>query len=58
VESSRCDAEPTIQGENRIWGGCTATMREGGGAPVTAKLFGAILERGGRFKILSYANDL
>jgi hypothetical protein len=54
-----CDPEPRVQGANRLWRGCRATARdpEGGGTTET-RLFGAILERGGHFKFLSYQNDL
>jgi hypothetical protein len=53
----RCDPNPTVEGENRLWTGCVVTLGRDGAAPVTLRLFGAILERGGRFAILSYAND-
>jgi hypothetical protein len=53
----RCDPNPTIEGDNRLWTGCVVTLGRDGAAPVTLRLFGAILERGGRFAILSYAND-
>jgi hypothetical protein len=53
----RCDPRPTVEEENRLWTGCTVTLARDGAAPVTLHLFGAILERRGRFAILSYAND-
>ncbi len=52
-----CDPEPTIQGENRLWSGCRVTLSRDGADPVTLGLFGAIVERGGVFEILSYHND-
>ena len=53
----RCATEPTIEDENRVWTGCTVTLGVDGAAPVERRLFSAILERGGRFLVLSYAND-
>jgi hypothetical protein len=54
----RCDGEPEVRGENRIWGGCTLGYQRARGDTATGRLFGAILEREGRFKFVSYANDL
>lgn len=51
-----CDLEPTVEGSNRVWSGCVVSLTRDG-EPVTLKLFGAIVERDGRFAILSYAND-
>lgn len=53
----RCNAEPTVEEENRLWTGCTVTIGRDGTSPVPLRLFSAILERGGRFLMLSYAND-
>ena len=50
----QCKADPVIQEQNRLWTDCelvTETARD-------LRLFGPILERNGRFKFLSYANDL
>ena len=53
-----CLPEPTVEGENRVWAGCVMTVRRNGEpGPAPIKLFGSILERGGRFAILSFAND-
>lgn len=52
-----CAPEPTVEGENRLWTDCTVTVGRDAAAPVALKLFGAILERGGRFAVLSYDND-
>jgi hypothetical protein len=54
----RCASPPEVQGANRLWGDCAVTYRTAAGDSVTGRLFGAILERGGRFKFVSYANDL
>jgi hypothetical protein len=53
-----CDPDPTIEATNRSWTGCRVTLSRDGGEPLTLRLFGGILERDGRFAILSYANDL
>jgi len=52
-----CDPEPTLEGENRLWTGCTVTLSRDGAPPVTLRLFGSILERDGRFAVLSFTND-
>ncbi len=49
-----CD-QPVIQEQNRLWT-CTMPVElDGHTAPI--RLFGAILERHGRFKFVSFAND-
>jgi len=49
---------PAAEGENRIWRDCVVSYREEPDQPaVTRQLFGAIIERGGHFKFLSYASD-
>lgn len=52
-----CEGEER-QGENRVFTGCILRLRPEGGDTVSIRLFGAIIERGGRYKVLSYANDL
>ncbi|MFO7260624.1 MAG: hypothetical protein DIU52_005690 [bacterium] len=53
----RCDPEPTVEGGNRIWIGCRVELARPGGEPAAVRIFGAVLERDGRFAILSYDND-
>ena len=53
----RCDAAAAAEGENRIWSGCRVTLSRDGEKPASLALFGAIIERGGRFEILSFEND-
>lgn len=53
-----CDGEPEHQGENRLWRRCLVRLTAPGGAPRTLRLFGDIIERGGKFKFVSFANDL
>lgn len=57
LKSYRCGEEPAVEGTNRIWTGCALTLARDGAAPVSVRLFDSILERDGRFAILSYAND-
>src|SRR5262245_8118588 len=51
-----CDPEPTLEGDNKIWTGCLVKIPRPG-KPSEFQLFGAIVERDGRFAIISYAND-
>ena len=52
-----CGPEPSVEADNRVWTGCLVTVGRDGDAPIPLKLFGAILERDGRFAVLSYDND-
>jgi hypothetical protein len=52
-----CNPIPEKQGENRIWTGCTLRVRSPDGDTTTQRWFGSIIERGGRFKFVSYANQ-
>jgi hypothetical protein len=49
--------EPVPEGANRLWRGCTVTIALRGNE-ATARLFGVIVERTGRFKFASFENDL
>lgn len=53
----RCDAGPTIEGANRLWRNCRVQLARVSGDTAWARLFGVIVERDGRFKFASYAND-
>ena len=50
-----CEAEPTIEGSLRLWDECRLLL---GAGRTPVRLFGSIVERDGRFKFVSYANDL
>jgi hypothetical protein len=56
-QAYRCDTIPSRQGENTLWGPCTVSFRRDGVA-TEERLFGLIMERGGRYKFVSYANRL
>lgn len=57
VERHTCD-QSTREGENRIYYPCRFVLRAASGDTMTARLFGPIVERDGRFKLLSLANTL
>lgn len=57
-EGLSCPDEPLIEERNRIWEGCSVTVRGQDGTVQPHQLFGAILERDGTWKFLSYANAL
>ena len=52
----RCPNLPKAAGKNRIWTECLLVVRREGGT-VERRLFGSIIERHGRYKFLTYAND-
>lgn len=59
VADVRCEDAPRGQGAGRLWERCSVLVAESGaGPPAPIRLFGSILERDGRFKFLSYANNL
>jgi len=45
-------------GENEVWTQCRLDVTDGEGNRVKARLFGGIIQRGGRYKLVSYANEL
>jgi hypothetical protein len=53
----RCDANPDRQGHNLIWTNCVVRLSGPNGDTTTHRLFGSIIQRGGRFKIVSYRNE-
>jgi hypothetical protein len=58
VVGYRCNKQPSREGENRIWRGCELRIdARASNEPTRQRLFGAIIERAGRFKFLSYANQ-
>lgn len=57
VAGHRCDATPERDGAVRYWRGCRVLMVTAAGDTIPRRLFGVIVERGGRFKFASYAND-
>ena len=54
----QCDGQARREGENTVWGPCVVLRQAETGDTLAERLFGQILERGGRYKFLSYANKL
>jgi hypothetical protein len=57
LASYRCEAEPRVEGPNRIWQDCPLELERPDGVRLQKRLFAGILERNGRFKFVSLAND-
>ena len=57
VRGYTCAQPPRLEAENRIWDDCRLHVGRGADT-ATLRLFGGIIERDGRFKLLSYSNDL
>ena len=57
LASYSCAEKPEIQGENRLWSNCTLRLVGTSHDTTTQRWFGTILERGGRFKLISFANQ-
>ena len=53
-----CPGAPVRQGGNRLWNGCMVLLGQEDGSDMAVRMFGSILERHGRFKLLTAANDL
>lgn len=54
-----CPVDPEQEGPNRIWSGCVIRRTDPvSGDAVSLSLFGGIIEHGGRFKFINYANRL
>ena len=58
VLSYRCDAVTSRQGENTLIGPCLVRRVTAERDTIEERLFGLILERGGRYKFVSYAHKL
>ena len=58
VTGHACPSAPLAQGDNRLWTDCTVSRVDHSGDTTSVRMFGAIIERDGRYKFLSYANDL
>jgi hypothetical protein len=53
-----CDAAPRRSGAVVLWERCAVGWRNPDGTEERYRLFGSVLEHGGRFKLVSYANPL
>ena len=56
-ESLTCKPEPERQEKNLLWLECTLRLVTPQKETVTQRWFGSIIERDGKFKIVSYANQ-
>jgi hypothetical protein len=52
-----CEDAPRVEGANRYFHQCAIETIAPDGETAPLKLFGSVIERGGRWKIVSYAND-
>ena len=55
LSTYQCATERADDGGNKVWDRCTVTWNQ---QPSQMRIFSTIIGRDGRFKILSYANDL
>lgn len=53
-----CDPLPSREGANTVWGPCVIRRVQAPGDTTAERLFGLIIERGGRFKLVGFANRL
>jgi hypothetical protein len=57
VRGYSCDSRPRVEGSNTIWDDCRLRIGASGDTS-SIRLFGGVIERERRFKLLSYSNDL
>lgn len=57
-ESLACPDSAAIEGPNRVTVGCRVRFAAADSAARTLRIFGSLLERDGRYKFVSYANEL
>ena len=53
-----CDEPPERQGRNHVWDRCVVRRQPSSGENTDLRLFGPIVERGGRYKFLSLTSGL
>ena len=53
-----CPTPAKTEGENTVWSGCAVRLESHRGGTTSLRLFGPIVQRGGRFKFLSLSNGL
>lgn len=58
LDALLCPDSVLVEGPNRITAGCRVRFAAADSAPRTLQLFAGLLARDGRYKFLSYANDL
>ncbi len=55
--SVRCPDAAEVHGDTKLWPNCAVRRVAAAGDTVEQRLFGSIVERDGRFKFMSYANE-
>jgi hypothetical protein len=53
-----CPDGSVNEGANTVWSGCVVRRTQSAGDTTSLRMFGTIIERGGRFKFLSLSNGL
>jgi hypothetical protein len=53
----RCDAKPDRNARNLIWTNCFVRLTNPNGDTTSHRLFGSVIQRDGKFKIVSYKNE-
>jgi hypothetical protein len=53
----KCDPKPDRNGHNLIWTNCFVRVTGPNGKTTSHRLFGSVIQRDGRFKIVSYKNE-
>lgn len=56
ASETRCPGTEVREGSNTIVSGCVVRVRDNDGGPRDLRLFGPLIEREGRWKVLSWAN--
>ncbi len=57
VRALTCPA-PDVEGANKLYKRCTVEFTAPGKKPLAGNLFGTVIERDGRFKLISFANRI
>lgn len=57
IVGHRCDPDPLIEGDNRLWRRCSVSTVTAGRDTLQERLFGVVIERNGQFKFASYQNQ-
>lgn len=57
IAGHQCDAEPVVEGDNRLWRHCVVKTLRQSGDTLRERMFGVVIERHGHFKFASYQNQ-
>jgi hypothetical protein len=58
VQGLRCDSTVTVEGANRLHDHCRADLIAEGDTARDLRIFGTVMERDGRFKLIGMSNSL